>query len=58
MKKKIHVDAFVFFFAIAHLQKAPITASSENVPNSLCSIYGQIFYLRILPNVNIVKISM
>ena len=40
MTKKIYVDAFVFP-AIVHLQKAPITASSENVPDSRCSAYGQ-----------------
>ena len=29
------------FSAIAYLQKALITASSENVPDSRCSVYGQ-----------------
>ena len=36
--KKVYVDGFVFS-AIAHLQMAPITASSENVPDSQSSAY-------------------
>ena len=33
------------FFCFAHLQKAPITATSENVPGSRCSAHGEIFFL-------------
>ena len=29
------------FFAITHLQRAPIIASSENVPEYRCSAYGR-----------------
>ena len=36
MTKKICVDGFAF---CAHRQKAPITASSENVPDSQSSSY-------------------
>ena len=36
MTKEIYVDDF---FAIAHLQKAYITASSKNVPDSQSSAY-------------------
>ena len=32
------------FSAIAHLQKAPITASSEDVPDSWCSAHGRKYY--------------
>ena len=32
------------FSAIAILQKAPFTASSENVPNSGCSAHGRNYY--------------
>ena len=34
----------MWFSAIAHLQKAPITASSENVANSGSSAYRQKYY--------------
>ena len=37
MTKKIYV-------AISHLQKAPITAGSENVPGSRCSTHGRKYY--------------
>ena len=36
----------ICFSAIAHLQKAPITAGSENVPNSQSSPYrGKCYHL-------------
>ena len=43
MMKKIHVDVFVFS-AIAHLQRSPITTSSENVPGSRCSAHGRNYF--------------
>ena len=36
--KKIYVDLFVY------LQKAPITASSDNVPYAPSSVHGQKYY--------------
>ena len=36
--EKIYVDSFVF------LQKAPITASSENMPDFRCFAHGRIFF--------------
>ena len=45
MKEKIYVDGFgVGFFAITHLQKAPITANSENVPDSQSSAYRRKYH--------------
>ena len=44
MTKEIYVDVFFFPPAIAHLQKAPITTSSENVPDSRCSAHGRKYY--------------
>ena len=35
------------FSAIAHLQKAPITANSENVLDSRCSAYGQKYCMKL-----------
>ena len=36
-----------FFWCIVHLQKAPITASSENMPDSLSCAYRRKYYLNI-----------
>ena len=38
------MDAFVFLY-IVHLQKAPITASSENMPDSQSSAYQRKYSL-------------
>ena len=50
MPKKIYVDGFVFS-SIAHLHKAPITASLENVPDSQSSAYRRKYYHLIKQNV-------
>ena len=39
------------FSVIAHLQKAPITASSESVPNSKSSAYRRNYYHLFTQNV-------
>ena len=44
MKNKKKICLRIRFSAIAHLQKAHITASSENVPGSRCSAYGRKYY--------------
>ena len=44
MKKKIYVDRFIFLAMHMHPQNAPITASSENVPNSQSYAYRRKYY--------------
>ena len=41
MTKKLDVDVFLCYCT---LQKAPITASSENLPDSLCSAHGRKYF--------------
>ena len=39
-----NICRWICFFAIAHLQKAPISASLKNVPDSYSSAYRRKYY--------------